>query len=141
MARLLVLWVVMLLSGACAPGPLAPGCARRTGPVIPDMAGLVAAGGVASYEVTSPVNSNLHVTLTWADADVQLGLQATILACGVHVGCQIGFTVAPFEPPPLLRRLTVDGSRGKRYRIDVAGDPARDQRLQLSVTYDTGTCT
>jgi hypothetical protein len=31
--------------------------------------------------------------------------------------------------------MLVDGSRGKTYRIDVAGDPARDASFALAVTY------
>ena len=40
-----------------------------------------------------------------------------------------------------MRELQVDGSLGKRYRIDVLGDPNQEQDFTIRVTYDTGICT
>ena len=139
--RLLALWSLVLISSACTSGPLAPSCDRRTGPVIPDTVGVVAAGRAVSYEVTSPTNSNLRIRVTWSNPNVDLRLRAAILACGVHVGCQVGFTSTATETQPMIRELSVDGSSGKQYRIDVLGDPSQDQSFTIGVTYDTGTCT
>ena len=139
--RLYALWLLVLMSSACTSGPLAPSCDRRVGPVLPDTAGIVAASGTASYEVTSPINSNLRITMTWTNPDAQLGLRATILACGAHVGCQVGLTSAGSGARPMVRELQVDGSRGKQYRIDVLGDPSQDQSFIIAVSYDTGICT
>ena len=94
-----------------------------------------------SYDTTSPTNSNLFITMTWDDPDVDLGLQATVLACGVHVGCSINTQVTAPRTEPTTRHLQVDGSRGKRYRLDVLGDVSQEQNFWIRVTYDTGVCT
>jgi hypothetical protein len=139
--RVLTLWLLVSISSACTSGPLVPSCDRRTGPVMPDTVGIVAAGGTVSYEVTSPTNSNLRITVTWSNPSVDLRLRATIGACGVHTGCQIGLAVTAPGTQPMIRQLSVDGSRGKQYRIDVLGDPSQDQSFTIGVIYDTGTCT
>jgi hypothetical protein len=126
MMRLPALWLLVLISSACTSGPLAPSCDRRTGPVMPETVGIVAAGRTVSYEVTSPTNSNLLITLTWSNPNVDLRLRATIVACGVHTGCQIALTSTGSETASMIRQLSVDGSRGKQYRIDVLGDPSQD---------------
>jgi hypothetical protein len=141
MMRVHAVCLVVLISSACGSGPVAPGCDRRTGLVLADTLGIVAAGGIVSYDVTSPINSNLRIAVTWTNPSTELGLRATILACDVHVGCQIGLTSAASAIQPMIRQLSVDGSRGKQYRIDVLGDSSRDQSFTIGVTYDTGTCT
>jgi len=135
------LCLLVSISGACTSSPLAPSCDRQTGPVMPDAVGIVAAGGNVSYEVTSPINSNLRVRLTWNTPSADLQLHATIVACGAHVGCHVGLTSEAPATPPMIRELSVDGSRGKQYRIDVLGDPNQGQSFTIGVTYDTGTCT
>ena len=101
----------------------------------------MAAAGTVSYEVASPVNSNLLITVFWSITAVELGLQATIIACGVHTGCQVGTTLTAVRAQPTMAQLEVDGSLGKRYRIDVVGDPNQEQLFAIRVTYDTGICT
>ena len=136
------LWVALWTLSACTSGPFAPGCNdRQTGTLI-DASGTVAAGATVSYEVTSSINSNLFFTVLWSDAAVDLGLQVTTLACGVHVGCAVG------DPPLTARRtaqptreMQLDGSLGKRYRIDVLGDVTQEQAFTIRVTFDTGICT
>lgn len=108
---------------------------------MPDTVGIVAAGRTVSYEVTSPTNSNLRITVTWSNPNVDLRLRATIVACGVHTGCQIGLAVTATGAQATIRQLSVDGSRGKQYRIDVLGDPSQDQSFTIGVSYDTGGCT
>ena len=108
---------------------------------MPDTVGIVAADGIVSYEVTSPINSNLRIAVTWTNPSTELGLRATILACGAHAGCEIGLTFAAYATQPMTKQLSVDGSRRKQYRIDVVGDSSRDLSFTIGVTYDTGTCT
>ncbi|HEX2340642.1 MAG TPA: hypothetical protein VHI98_09195 [Vicinamibacterales bacterium] len=129
-----------LLAAGCAGGPLAPGCERETGTVF-ETHSTVAAGGSAGYEVASPRHSNLIMTLTWTDPGAALALRATIIGCGEHTGCQIGLTTPAVPAGPEGLRLLVDGTRGKRYAVDVVGDAAREQSFTLRVTFDTGTCT
>lgn len=137
--RLLTLFVTLLTLSACTSGPLAPSFDRRTGSLI-DAVGTVAPTATVSYEVVSPTNSNLFITVSWSAITAELGLQATILACGVHAGCEIGTTLTA-RTEPTMRQLEVDGSLGKRYRIDVLGDPTQEQDFTIRVTYDTGICT
>jgi hypothetical protein len=141
MIRVGALCLFVVMSSACTASPLAPGCDRRTGPVMPDTVGMAAAGGTVSYEVTSPVNSNLRIRVTWHSPSADLRLRATILGCGVHAGCEIGSTSVATGTQPTIRELSVDGSRGKQYRIDVLGDPSQDESFTIGVTYDTGICT
>ena len=137
--RVVTLLATLLTLGACTSGPFAPGCDRRTGALI-DATATVAATATVSYDVTSPVNSNLFVTLTWTTIAAELGLQATVLACGVQAGCEIG-AILTARAQPTMRQLEVDGSRGKQYRIDVLGDPNQQQVFAIRVTYDNGVCT
>ncbi len=137
--RPLTLMFTLLTLSACTSGPLAPSCDRQTGSLI-DAVGTVAPTATVSYEVVSPTNSNLLITLSWSAITAELGLQATILACGVHAGCDIGTTLTA-RTQPMMRQLEVDGSLGKRYRIDVLGDPNQEQDFTIRVTYDTGICT
>lgn len=132
-----ILWTV----GACTSGPVAPGCNERQAGTLIDATTTVAPSAAVSYEVTSPVNSNLFFTVVWNDAAVDLGQQATTLACGVHVGCDIGDTVTARRTPQPKREMQLDGSLGKRYRIDVLGDVTRAQLFTLRVSFDTGICT
>jgi hypothetical protein len=126
------------LSG-CARNPIAPGCERRTGTVLnaPDQA--IARDESALFEVTSPENSNLNISVTWAARDADVKLEATIIDCGIHVGCQTGQPIVALTSQAAFRELRVDGSRGKRYRIRVSSD--REVVVSLRVVYDTGTCT
>lgn len=132
--------IAAILSIRCTGGPLAPGCERETGTVF-ETGATIPSGGSTSYEVASPRHSNLIMTLTWPDAAATLGLRATIIACGEHVGCQIGLTTPAVPAGSGSLRLLVDGTRGKRYAVDVVGDAAREQSFTLRVTFDTGTCT
>ena len=69
-------------------GTVAPGCNERQAGTLIDATTTVAPSAAMSYEVTSPVNSNLFFTVVWNDAAVDLGLQATTLACGgAHSRC------------------------------------------------------
>ena len=132
--------LLTLTGAACTSGPFAPGCDRQTGSLI-EATATVAAIATVSYEVTSPVNSNLLITVSWNSTSAELGLQATTLACGVHMGCSIGETLTAVRAQPTMTQLEVDGSRGKQYRIDVLGDPNQEQMFAIRVTYDTGICT
>ena len=135
------LWVVLWTLSACNSGPLAPGCNdRQTGTLI-DALGTVAAGATVSYEVTSSLSSNLFVAVLWSDAAVDLGLQVTTLACGLHVGCGVGDTLTARRTAQPTREMQLDGSLGKRYRIDVLGDVAQEQAFTIRVTFATGICT
>jgi hypothetical protein len=136
----ILLPAVLLATVGCSGGPLAPGCERETGTVFETTAA-VAAGGAAGYEVASPRHSNLIMTLTWLDPAATLGLRATIIGCGEHAGCQIGLTTPAVAAGPERLRLLVDGTRGKRYTVDVVGDAAREQSFTLRVIFDTGICT
>ncbi len=138
--RVLTLMAALLALSACTSGPFAPSCGRRTGSLI-EATATVAAIATVSYEVASPVNSNLLIIVSWSTTAAELGLQATILACGVHAGCDIGTTLTAVRVQPRLTQLEVDGSRGKQYRIDVLGDPNQQQVFAIRVTYDTGVCT
>jgi hypothetical protein len=136
----LTLLPAALLTAGCSGGPLAPGCERETGTVFETTA-TVAAGGTARYDVASPRHSNLIMTLTWLDPAATPGLRATIIGCGEHVGCQIGLTTPSVPAGPERLRLLVDGTRGKRYTVDVIGDATREQSFTLRVIFDTGICT
>ena len=129
----------LLTLEACTSGPFAPGCDRQTG-ILLDATATVAATATVSYDVTSPVNSNLLITLTWTTITAELGLQATVVACGVQADCEIGATLTA-RAQPTMRQLELDGSRGKQYRIDILGDPNREQEFSIRATYDTGICT
>jgi hypothetical protein len=135
---------IAVLMPAAGCGIVSPSCVDESAELL--RAGRqVAAGDVATYDVTSPKHSNLVMRLTWPDAVSTLSFTATMLDCGEHVGCAMGTLAPPFGPggssptpqpwPAGLRELTVDGTRGKRWRIDVAGDNARDAVFTLSVTY------
>ena len=136
----LVVPVAALILESCTSGPLAPSCHRGTGTLI-DVTDSVAATVTQRYETTSATNSNLFITLSWDSPDVDLGLRATVVTCGVHVGCDVQTQVTARRNEPTRRHLQVDGSRGKRYRVDVVGDVSRGQTYTLRVTYDTGVCT
>jgi len=127
----------MSLTTGCESGPL--GCNRETG-VVFENADTLPATARASYEVTSPRNSNLIMTLTWENGAVEPQMTATIIDCGGHTGCQM-LSQGSRRTGPTAREMQVDGWRGKRYRIDVEGDLALDQRVTLRVRYDTGGCT
>ena len=123
----------------CTRGPIAPSCDRRTGTVLnaPDV--VIMPSAPASFDVISPENSNLSIAVTWADRAVDVKVVATIVECGVHVGCQTGQPIVAASSQSPFRDLRVDGSRGKRYRVDLSSE--RDVTITLRVTYDTGTCT
>jgi hypothetical protein len=138
--RVIALFVGAAMLAACGFGPTGPSCERRTGAVLAAN-GTVPKGGSTSYEVTSPASSNLHIRLTWSNRSASLGLRATIRACGTHAGCFVGLTDTAPTDAPLSRELQVDGSRDKKYRIDVLGDANIDQDFTIDVQYDTGGCT
>ena len=136
----IALLVLLPLSPAC--NLAGPSCRDESGAVL-DVTGQVGAGGVASYSVTSSRNSNLILRLTWPDTAATLAMRATITACGTHTGCSMISSVPSFGPggssptpqpwPPGLREMQVDGSKGKSYHIEVAGDAARDATFTLTV--------
>ena len=134
--------LIALLTAGC--GLVGPSCNDESGAVL-HAAGEVSAGGVTSYTVVSPKDSNLVLRLTWPDTVSTLGMRATITACGGHVGCQQLTSTPPFGPggsspvplpwPPGLREMRVDGWRGKTYRVEVTGDDVRAATFTLDVTY------
>jgi hypothetical protein len=136
----IVLLALLPASPAC--NLVGPSCRDENGAVL-DVTGQVAAGGMASYSVTSSRNSNLILRLTWPDTAATLAMRATITACGTHTGCSMISSVPSFGPggssptpqpwPPGLREMQVDGSKGKSYHIEVAGDAARDATFTLTV--------
>lgn len=143
-------WLAALLGAAAislstACGIVGPSCTDESGPVL-NADGQVGIGGTASYEVISRQHSNLIMRLTWTDLAAVLGLRATIVSCGEHVGCGMDTVSPPFGPggsspipqpwPAGLREMTVDGTRGKRWHIEIAGDPQRAASFALAVTYD-----
>lgn len=131
MKRVLALWVLVLISGACTSGPPAPSCDRRTGAVLSDTVGIVAADGTVSYEVTAPINSNLRITVTWSNPNVDLRLRATILACGVHSGCQIGLTSTASGTQPMVRQLSIDGHAASSTESTYSATRARNNPSRL----------
>jgi hypothetical protein len=138
-----VLIVTAVVSVSCR-GILGPSCTDESGDVLRSE-GIARMSGTSAYTVVSPKSSNLLIRLTWADTQATLGVSATITNCGEHAGCRMETTTPPPGPggsspipqpwPPGLREMLVDGSRGKTYRIDVAGDSARDATFALTVTY------
>ena len=84
--------------------------------------------GSRTYAVISPRASNLH-------------LQAVLLACGTHVGCDTGMTVTARESKEPRRELMLDGSPGKQWRVEVLGDTRVEVEFRLLAIFDTGTCT
>ena len=125
-------------------GLVGPSCRDETGEVLTAEAE-VPSGGVAAYSAVSPKSSNLVMRLTWSDTDAALTLRATITDCGRHTGCS-KLTVTPtFGPggpspvpqpwPPGVLEMQVDGSPGKTYNVEVVGDPARNARFKIHVTY------
>jgi hypothetical protein len=130
---------LMLVVSGCR-GPLAPSCNRQTGSVL-DTGGTIAAAGTAAHSVASPRHSNLVMVLTWPDHSAALALRATLTACGDHAGCVVGLVSPGTGSAPGTMRLTVDGTRGKRYLVEVIGDAAREEAYTLRVNFDTGSCT
>jgi hypothetical protein len=140
LARLCLSAGVLLSTAHCTRGPLAPSCDRQTGTIL-DVGNIISAGATSGYTVTSPRASNLIMVLTWQDTAAALAIRATLTACGDHVGCQVGSVLTAFATGPGSLRLTVDGTRGKQYQVEVTGDAAREQSFTLLVTFDTGACT
>lgn len=105
----------------------------------------VDAGAIRSFEVVSAQHSNLVMRLSWSDHSAVLGIRATITSCGEHLGCVMDTLVAtagPGGPSPTPQpwptgtlEIEGDGTRGKAYRIDVIGDPARAAAFSLQVSY------
>jgi len=130
--------VVTLTGAGCH--LVGPSCTSETADVL-KTSGTIAPTGVSTFEVASPKHSNLVIRLTWPDTDAALTLRATIVDCGEHVGC-LPVTLTPsFGPggpsptpqpwPPGLVEMTVDGTRGKRYRIDVSGSEGAGFAMQV----------
>jgi hypothetical protein len=125
-------------------GVVGPSCTEED-VIILNARGLAAADGTVTYTVVSPRSSNLLIRLTWPDTAATLGLRATIIACGGHVGCRMDTFVPPFGPggpspipqpwPPGLREILVDGWKGKTYVVEITGDSRRDASFTLEVTY------
>jgi hypothetical protein len=102
--------------------------------------GTVEAGEVKAFEVTSPTNSNLFIVARWGgEAELQLRV--------FDVDCSNIRSACPQEafgrPSGAGNRLDVrvDGTRGRRWGIEVIGDPSASADFTLEVTFDTGTCT
>lgn len=139
-----IVLTVVLTAPTLACSVLGPSCHGETGSVL-TTDGHVTAGGVTSFAVTSPKSSNLLMRLTWSDVAATLGFSATITDCGSHTGCPMTTRTPPFGPagsspvpqpwPPGLREMLVDGSSGKTYRVEIAGDAERDTTFTLSVVY------
>jgi hypothetical protein len=138
-----VLIAAVVVSVSCR-GVLGPSCTNESGDVL-KTEGVARMSETSAYTVVSPKSSNLLIRLTWADTQATLGLSATIVDCGGHTGCRMDTTTpspGPGGPSPIpqpwlpgTREMVVDGWRGKTYRIDVAGEPARDTTFALAVTY------
>ena len=138
-----VLFATLVVSVSCR-AILGPSCTDESGDVL-RREGVARVSETSAYTVVSPKSSNLLIRLTWADTQATLGVSATIIDCGGHTGCQMGTTTPspgpggpspiPLPWPPGVREMVVDGWRGKTYRIDVAGDPARETTFALAVTY------
>jgi hypothetical protein len=137
-----VLGTLVLANVAC--GIVGPSCTDESGAVL-NVNGQVGPGGVTSYSVTSPKNSNLFMRLTWTDTTATVGLRATITSCGGHTGCTMDMLTPTFGPggsspiplpwPAGLREMQVDGSKGKTYRVEITGDGERDAGFALDVRY------
>jgi hypothetical protein len=136
--------IAVALFAATACGVVGPSCMDESGPVA-RADGPLAAGAIATHDIVSPKNSNLVIRLTWPDAAATLALRATITSCGLHTGCSRDTLTPSFGPggpspepqpwPAGLREMVVDGTRGKAYRVEVAGDPVRATTYLLDVTY------
>jgi hypothetical protein len=138
-----VLITAVVVNVSCR-GVLGPSCSDESGGVL-RAEGVVEIDGMSSHRVASPKSSNLLIRLTWTDTQATLGLSATITDCGGHTGCTKATTTPPPGPggpspvpqpwPAGVREMLVDGWRGKTYRIDITGDPARAAAFALTVTY------
>ena len=144
MNRIVCILVMVSVLADAGCGLVGPSCRDETGEVL-TVDGQVAAAGIATYSVVSPKSSNLVMRLTWSETSAALTLQATITDCGGDTGCSKITITPPFGPggpspvpqawPPGVLEMQVDGWRGKTYRVEVAGDPARDATFKLHVTY------
>ncbi len=124
-------------------GPTNP-CRAESGEIL-QVTGDVQPEGTRQFNVVSPKNSNLSIRLTWPDTAATLDMRATITSCGEHVGCLMDTLKPPFGPggssstpqpwPPGLKEMLVDGTKGKTYRLEVLGDPARAAAFTLNVRY------
>ena len=138
-----VLMTALVVNVSCR-GVLGPSCTDESGGVL-RTEGVVLMDGTSSHTVISPKSSNLLIRLTWTDLQATLGVSATITDCGGHTGCAMATATPPPGPggsspvpqpwPAGVREMLVDGWRGKTYRIDITGDPARDATFALTVTY------
>ncbi len=157
MRRLFALLTATFLA-AC--GDMVGGCPpRETGAVLTVLQEVVVAGQTLTFDVTSPVNSNLIVVVTWEDIGRDLQLTATDIDCaGISGACPYtsngrreyednlcsGTPYGPGNPgcnkTPNLALLH-DGQKGRRIRVSVTGDLVADVVFDLYVTFDTGTCT
>jgi hypothetical protein len=129
-----VIGILCLAAASSCSQPLAPtGCADQAGDLF-DVTDTVTAGGTLSYLVTSPWSANLLMRLSWSDRATSVSLRSTIVECGGHTGC-LKDRRTTTDRADLEEGVEVDGWRGKTYRVDVLGDPARDQPFRLLVSY------
>ena len=138
---LLTAFVVMSQSGCDIIGPSCVDLDQ----VLMTSTAQVDAGAIRSFDVVSTQNSNLIMRLSWSEPSVALGMRATITSCGDHRGCVMDTLVPNFGPggssptpqpwPAGTLEIQGDGTRGKAYRIDVIGDPARSAEFTLQVKY------
>jgi hypothetical protein len=129
----------LVLSFACAL-PFGPGCREESEPVL-DLSGSVPTQGtvVHMYTVTWSQSSNLGIVLSWpwSDPRANLQLRATVTDCGEHVGCAMISRTA--TTTGLINQVTfmfeasllVDATKGKTWRVEVLGDPVKDQPYRL----------
>ena len=68
------------------------------------------------------------------DRTTSLGLRTTIVECGGHTWCSM-YEDTAMDRARLEQCVVLDGWCGKTYRVDVLGDPVRDQPFRLLVSY------
>ena len=141
-ASLVSCLAALVLFFACAL-PFGPSCREETEPVL-DLSGTVPTQGTVlhTYTVTWSQSSNLGMVLSWpwSDPRANLQLRATITDCGEHVGCEMisrtATTTGSISQATLMfeASLLVNATKGKTWRVEVLGDPVKDQPYRLVLT-------
>jgi hypothetical protein len=140
--RRLLTGFMALTQSAC--GIIGPSCVDLDEVLMTTIA-QVEAGASRSFDVISAQHSNLVMRLSWSDHGAVLGMRASMTSCGEHLGCLMDTLVPSFGPggpsptpqpwPAGTLEIQGDGTRGKAYRIDIIGDPARAAEFTLQVNY------